>query len=66
MTIEKRKRQKLPSTDKIPAKLIKTRGIKIFSEIHNPINSILNKEELPEDWKESIIVPTYMKGDKTD
>jgi len=25
-----------------------------------------NKEELPEDWKESIIVPIYKKGDKTD
>ena len=26
---------------------------------------IWNKEELPEEWKESIIVPTYNKGDKT-
>jgi hypothetical protein len=26
----------------------------------------LNKEELPEEWKESIIVPIYKKGDKTD
>ena len=23
-------------------------------------------EELPEEWKESIIVPIYMKGDNTD
>jgi hypothetical protein len=28
--------------------------------------SIWNKEELPEEWKESIIVPIYKKGDKTD
>jgi hypothetical protein len=35
------------------------------SEIHELISSILNKEELPEEWKESIIVPTYNKGDKT-
>jgi hypothetical protein len=27
---------------------------------------ILNKQELPEQWKESIIVPVYKKGDKTD
>ena len=27
---------------------------------------IWNKEELPEEWKESIIVPVYKKGDKTD
>jgi hypothetical protein len=25
-----------------------------------------NKEELPEEWRESIIVPIYKKGDKTD
>ena len=25
-----------------------------------------NMEELPGEWKESIIVPIYMKGDKTD
>jgi hypothetical protein len=53
MTIEKRKVQKLPSIDEIPAELIRTQGRKIRSEIHKLINSILNKEELPEDWKES-------------
>jgi hypothetical protein len=36
------------------------------SEIHKLVNSIWNKEELPEQWKESIIVPIYKKGDKTD
>jgi hypothetical protein len=30
------------------------------------INSIWNKEELPEEWKESVIVSTYKKGDKRD
>jgi hypothetical protein len=29
------------------------------------INSIWNKEELPRQWKESIIVSIYNKGDKT-
>ena len=32
----------------------------------NCINSIWNEEELSEEWKESIIVPIYKKGDKTD
>jgi hypothetical protein len=30
------------------------------------MNSIWNKEELPEEWKESITVPIYKKGDKID
>jgi hypothetical protein len=30
------------------------------------IISIWNKEELPEEWKESVTVPIYKKGDKTD
>jgi len=34
--------------------------------IHKLIISIWNKEELPEEWKELIIVPLYKKGDKTD
>jgi len=29
------------------------------------INSIWNKEELPEEWKEPVIVRIYKKGDKT-
>jgi hypothetical protein len=34
--------------------------------IHKFINSVWNKEELPDQWKESIIVPIHKKGDKTD
>jgi hypothetical protein len=34
--------------------------------IHKLINSIWSKEELPDQWKESIIVPVHKKGDKTD
>jgi len=46
--------------------LIKARDRTIHCEIHKLIISIWNKEELPEEWKESIIVPIYKKGDKTD
>jgi hypothetical protein len=35
------------------------------TEVENPINCIWNKEELPDQWKESIIVPIHKKGDKT-
>jgi hypothetical protein len=52
--------------DQIPAELIKAGGSKICSEIHKLIISIWNKEQLPDQWKESIVVPVYKKGDKTD
>jgi hypothetical protein len=48
----------------IPAELIKAGGSIIRPEIHKLIISIWNKEELPEEWKESVIVPIYKKGDK--
>ena len=45
---------------------VKAGGRTICCTIHKLIISIWNKEELPEEWKESIIVPFYKKGDKTD
>jgi hypothetical protein len=46
--------------------VIKAGGRTICSEIHKLNNSIWNKEKLLEEWKESIIVPIYKKGDKRD
>jgi hypothetical protein len=45
--------------------LIKAGGRTNRYEIHKLIISIWNKKELPEEWKELIIVPIYKKGDKT-
>jgi hypothetical protein len=55
-----------PATDQIPVELIKAGGETLCSEIHKLICSIWNKEEMPQQWKESIIVSIYKKGDKTD
>jgi hypothetical protein len=66
MAIEKLKRHKSPDTDQIPAGLIKAVGRTIRCEVRKLNHSIWNKEELPEEWKESIVVPTYKKGDKTE
>jgi hypothetical protein len=66
MAIEKLKRHKSVGIDQIPAELIKAGGRIIRAEIHKLIISVWNKEELPEEWKESVIVPIYKKGDKTD
>jgi hypothetical protein len=46
--------------------LSKAGGKTLYSEIHRLICSIWNKEELPQQWKESMIVPIYKNGDKTD
>jgi hypothetical protein len=37
--------------------MIKAGGKTIRYEIHKLINSGWNKEELPEEWKESVILP---------
>jgi hypothetical protein len=47
------------------ADLIQSGGNTLRFEIHKLINCIWNTEELPEQWKGSIVVPTYKKGDKT-
>jgi hypothetical protein len=66
MAIEKLKSHKSPGIDQILAELIKAGGRTICSDIHKLFNPILNKEDLSEEWKESIIVPVCKKEDKTD
>jgi hypothetical protein len=57
IAIAKLKRYKSPGSDQIPAELIQAGGEILLSEIHKLINSVWNKEELPNQWKESIVVP---------
>ena len=45
---------------------VKAGGTTIRYEIHKLIISLWNREELPQEWRESIIVPINKKGDKTD
>jgi hypothetical protein len=65
VAIAKVKRYKSPGVDQIPAELIQAGGETLRLEIHKFIKLIWNKE-LPHQWKESIVVPTHKKGDKTD
>ena len=65
LAIEKLKSHKSPGIDHIPTELIKAGGGKIRYEIHKLI-SIWNKEELPEEWKDWVIVPIHKKSGKTD
>ena len=64
--MEDLKRHISPVADQIPAELIKFGGKTSRSVIHKVINCIWKRKELPEEWKESIIVSIYKKGDKTD
>jgi hypothetical protein len=67
MAIEKLKKNKSPGILQILADFIISGGRGgIRSEIHELITSVWNKEKLPEEWKESIIVPLYKRGDKAD
>jgi hypothetical protein len=66
IAIAKLKKYKSPGGDKIPAELIQAGGEMLLSAIHKLINSIWNREEWPDQWKKSIIVPIHKKGDKSD
>jgi hypothetical protein len=65
LAIEKLKIHKSPGIGQIPAELNKARGRTFRYAIHKLTIFIWNKEKLLEKWKESIIVPTIKKGDKT-
>jgi hypothetical protein len=64
--IAKLKMYKSPGSDQIPEQLIQTGGEILLFAIHKLIDFVWNKEELPDQWKESIIVPAHKNPDKTD
>jgi len=65
LVIDKLKSHKSPGINQIPAELIKAGDRTICLEINRLITSICKKEKLPEEWKESIIIPIHKKGDTT-
>jgi hypothetical protein len=66
MAVEKLKSHKLQGIDQIPGQLNAAGSRTILFEFHKLNSSIWHKEELREQWKESIVVPFYKKGDETD
>jgi hypothetical protein len=57
---------KSPGSEQFLAELIQGGGEILWSGIHKLINCIWNKEELPDQWKESIIASIHKKGNKSD
>jgi hypothetical protein len=55
IAIAKLKKYKSPSADEISAELIQAGDEILLSAIHKLINSVWNKEELPDQWKECIL-----------
>jgi hypothetical protein len=59
VAIGKVKRCKSPGVEQIPAEIIQSGGETLRSEIPKFIKLVSNKEELPHQWKESIVVPIH-------
>jgi hypothetical protein len=66
IAIAKLQKYKSPCSDQILAELIQAGGEILLPAIHKLINSLWNKEEFPDQWKELIIESVHKKGDKTD
>jgi hypothetical protein len=61
IAIAKLKKYKSPGSDQILAELIQAGGEMLLSAIYKLINSIWNKVDLPDQWKESVIVPVHIR-----
>ncbi|KAL4142987.1 hypothetical protein QTP88_005369 [Uroleucon formosanum] len=66
IAINSLKNWKAPSSDNIPAELIKCGGVEMHKSIFKLCQKIWEEEQMPEDWKKVIIIPIYKKGDKTE
>jgi len=58
------KNNKTPGTDGICPELIKYRGNKLLNRIYELGRLLWEEERIPEEWKETIRVPIYKKGDR--
>jgi hypothetical protein len=55
------KKCKSPCCEQIPAEVIQVESETLAAAIQKLINSIWNKKELPDQWKESIIVSIHKR-----
>ena len=55
---------KAPGADNIPAELLKDGGNKVIHAIHNLMALIWEQEQVPDEWRKSIICTIHKKGDE--
>ena len=58
------KNNKVDGTDGIHLELIKYGGNKLLTRMYELVSQIWEEERIPEEWKETIIVPTRKRGDR--
>uniref|UniRef100_A0A8D8RW96 Craniofacial development protein 2 n=1 Tax=Cacopsylla melanoneura TaxID=428564 RepID=A0A8D8RW96_9HEMI len=58
------KNNKAPGEDGITAEVLKAGGNVTAKEIHKLILEVWEKEDLPQEWTEALIIPIHKKGDK--
>jgi hypothetical protein len=66
ITTAKLKKYKFPGSDQIPAELIQAGGETLLSAIHKLMNSVWNKEELPDSGRSLLLYQFTKRSDKTD
>ena len=54
----------MAGTDGIHPELIKYGGNKLLNRMYELVRQIWEEERIPEEWKETIIVPTHIRGDR--
>jgi hypothetical protein len=63
MAITRLKNRKAPGIDTIPAEALKAGGELIVSQLKSLYATVWNKTDVPQDFKDAIIVPIHKKGD---
>jgi hypothetical protein len=51
-------------TDGIHPELTKYGGNKLLNRMYELVRQIWEEERIPEEWKETIIIPIYKRGDR--
>ena len=59
------KRHKAAGPDRLSPSLFKDGGVALISELTKLLHSVWHHERVPLEWRESVIIPIYKKGDRS-